>query len=131
MRHAATLTILVLFVLTLGACGGEDSGNGSDLAGSQHGTPDLDDIPELAPSSDVPALVDTTGMTEAQLEAKLEEIEELFDAKMEEMRDLTKRMTAGGMKPGMSTKIMQVTADQRALAALITAYDKAIDELDR
>ena len=121
MRHATVLAFLVLLVLTLGACGGKDSGSGNE-AGIPPGG-----FPELAPSSDVPALVDTAGMTEAELEAKLEEIEKIHEAKMDEMLALSS-VSKDRVK---GQKLLQATADMKALSAQIMIYDAAIDALDR
>ncbi len=125
MRNTAVLSFLVVLALALGACGSEDSGEGGI---DSEGVPDS--FRDTAPSSNVPALVDTTGMTEAQLEAKVEEIEKLIDANMEEMRELSAGMQPGSMDPEKSKKLMQVTADGNALRSQLMKYDEAIDALD-
>ena len=137
MRYAAALAFLVVLTLALGACGNGESGTSGDPAVPSDGVPGgippdgLADLLETAPSGNVPALGDTTGMTVAQLEAKVEEIEKLADANMEEMRALTTRLRSGGMDQATSRKLMQVTADGNALRKLLMDYDKAIDALDR
>ncbi len=125
MRHASILAILVLTAFTLGACGGDDSGNGNDPVGFS------DDGLDPAPSSKVPALVDTKGMTVAQLEKKVEEIEALHDVLMEEMGEMAKANRGGAPSPEEARKLMQVTADMRALREQMLAYENAIDALER
>jgi hypothetical protein len=132
MRHVATSAVLILLTLTLGACGDESSKNDSGPGVSPDGIPDgfPDGIPDLVPSSDVPALLDTAGMTEAQLEAKVEEIDTLIDEVMAEMETLSEGATPGGMNSAKAQRLVQVTADMRALAAQVQAYEAALDALD-
>jgi len=125
MRHAATLIIILLTAFTLGACGGDDSG---DSNGPEVGP---DGFPKFAPSKDLPAMVDTEGMTEAQLEAKIEELEALHDAKMEEMGKLVKERGGGAPTGPEARKIMQMNDDMKVLREQMVKYEAALDALDR
>jgi hypothetical protein len=126
MRYPAILTLLVVLALSLGACGGEDSGTGGDGPGAVPGV-----MPGPAPSGDVPSAVDTTGMTREQLEAKVEEVERLIEAKTDEMRVLTLKRTPGSIDLEIARQAEQYAADLRALTAQLRTYDQAIDALDR
>ncbi len=121
MRYPAILTLLVVLALSLGACGGEDSGTGGDGLGAM----------PAAPSGDVPPAVDITGMTRELLEAKVEETERLIEAKMDEMRVLGQKRAPGSIDPEMARQTMQLSADLRALTERLGTYDQAIDALDR
>lgn len=119
MRHTVVLGITLLVAFTLGACGGEGSG---DVPG---------DVLDPAPSSNLPAVVDTTGMSEAELEAKIEEIEALHDTKMEELQALAPKVKDGAGSSKATREMMQLHADMRALREQMKVYDDALDALSR
>jgi outer membrane murein-binding lipoprotein Lpp len=126
MRFTTVMTFLALIALTLGACGGEDSGKGSHPAANMSG-----DELDPNPSSIVPALVDTKGMTVAQLEAKVEEVEAIHDALMEKMDAIRPKGEADVSNKASMAKLMQVTADMKALREQMQAYEAAIDAQER
>jgi hypothetical protein len=119
MRFVAVLAITLSITISLGGCGGDDSGEFSE------------DMLDPGPSSRVPALVDPAGMTEAQLEAELERVEGLHDELMEEMQKLSPRARDGAMDPETAREMMQINADMKALREQMNAYDEAIDALYR